>query len=277
MDSAQTGSSASLPSQAGRPGRRALPRAVGLLALALAALLSACGDSPGPAPKVAPRAWTAEEMSKDPEGYLAWADTQLAEQKTKREQFLGTLAQRQTKVRERQQKAGADLGELENFLQRLTTAVRRADDEDRWPAKVGGRSYERSQALELMETLPKQIELRRPLSEEYDKAIAAMDAKAASMRAEVQQLDRLRQKLALDLERVRLSQGSAELKTLGATAEDIARYAKVLADVMAEAPAEDGPGGPRGLAAAHGPPAQVTGSRAPQGLRACAARRRRRR
>lgn len=238
LDSARTGSSPTPPSRA---GRRAWQRAAGWACLALAGLLGACGESPGPAQKAAQRTWTADEMSKDPEGYLAWADTQLAEQKTKREQFLGTLAQRQAKVRERQQKAGADLGELENFLQRLTTAVRRADDEDRWPAKVGGRSYERSQALELMETLPKQIELRRPLSEEYDKAIAVMDAKAASLRAEVQQLDRLRQKLALDLERVRLSQGSAELKTLGATAEDIARYAKVLADVMADAPAETAP------------------------------------
>lgn len=226
------------------PDRRRPPAALLLaLALGLGAGLCGCGEEGGrraPAP-AATRTWTADEMAQDPEGWLAWADLQLAEQKAKREQFLGTLAGRQAQVRERQQRAGADLTELENFLKRLQTAVRRADDEDRWPVKVGARSYERSQALELLETLPQQVALRRPLADEYEKALAAMDAKADALRAEVQQLDRLRQKVALDLERVRLSQGAAELKSLGATAEDIARYAKVLADVMADAPAESAP------------------------------------
>lgn len=217
----------------------ALPAA--LLALALAA----CGDD-APASKaggapVAPadRSWSNDEMAKDPEGYLGWADARIVEQGKQREAFLARLTQRRAEVRERQQKSGADLSELENFLARLTTAVRRAEDEDRWPVKVGDRQYEQGRARELLTTLPKQIALRRPLAEEYVKALASMDAKESSVRDEIAQLGDLRQRVALDLERVRLNQGAGELANLSRMAGQIEHYAKILGQITAEASAPD--------------------------------------
>src|SRR5687767_4517078 len=92
-----------------------------LLALSLAVLPAAgCGDdAPEPKPaggtKVPPaeRTWSKDDMVSDPEGYLAWADAQLATQTKKRQEFLVKLAGRRTEVKERQQKAGADITELE--------------------------------------------------------------------------------------------------------------------------------------------------------------------
>lgn len=225
------------------PGRPAL--GAGLLTAA-ALLLFGCGDTtPKPDGKRAPaaleRTWSPDEMSKDPEGYLGWADAKLADQSRQREAFLTTLAGRRTQVKERQQKAGADLTELENFAKRLATAMRRAEDEDRWPVVVGGASFDRSQAQERLDTLPKQIELRRPLAEAYEKALASMDAKSAQLRAEIQALGRLREKLALDLEQVRLNQGAAELDKLGRTAAEIEHYARILGEVTAESAAERPP------------------------------------
>lgn len=225
------------------PGRPAC--GAGLLAAA-ALLLAGCGDAPSapggqrvPAPL--DRSWSPDEMSKDPEGYLAWADAKLNDQTQKREAFLTTLAERRAQVKERQQKAGADLTELENFAKRLATAMRRAEDEDRWPVVVGGASFDRSQAQARLDTLPKQIELRRPLAEAYEKALASMDAKATQLRAEIQALGRLREKLALDLEQVRLNQGAAELDKLGRTAAEIEHYAQILGEVTAESAAERPP------------------------------------
>ena len=208
-------------------------------ALALAA--GGCGGEErtpsgggGRTPAPADRMWTRGEMAADPEGYLGWADRQIESQVKAREEFLKKLDQRRTEVRARQQKSGADLTEIENFLARLTTAVRRAEDEDRWPVKVGDRQYEQGRARELLVTLPKQIALRKPLAEEYVTALQAMDAKDATVRDEITQLGDLRQRVALDLERVRLNKGAAELAGLGQTAGQIEHYAKILGEINSD-------------------------------------------
>lgn len=221
-----------------------------LLSLA-APLLLGCGeDAPTPTrgggtkAALPPRTWSRDEIAADPEGYLAWADNQVASQVKARQEFLTKLTTRQGDVRERQKKAGADLTELENFLGRLKTAVQRAEDEDRWPVQVGAKRYERQRAQELLATLPKQIELRKPLALEYEAALKAMDAKAVKVNAEIAELGRLREKLALDLERVRLNVGAAELEKLGTTAAEIEHFAKILGQIHEEAANGEAPGGP---------------------------------
>lgn len=217
-------------------------------------VLPACGgDDPVPAaggsssktkPQLPPRTWSSQEIAGDPEGYLAWADYQVASQVTARQEFLTKLAERQVQVRNRQKSAGADLTELENFLARLATAVKRAEDEDRWPVQVGAKKYERARAQELMATLPKQIELRKPLANDYEAALKAMDAKAAKVQGEIADLGRLREKLALDLERVRLKLGVSELEKLGTTAAEIEHFAKILGQIHEDAANAETPGGP---------------------------------
>jgi hypothetical protein len=226
----------------------------GALAALLSLALVACGgDDPVPAAggptstqgkPLPPRTWSSHEIATDPEGYLAWADNQVASQVKARQEFLTKLTRRQVEVRERQRTAGADLGELENFLGRLKTAVQRAEDEDRWPVQVGAKRYERDRALELLATLPKQIELRKPLALEYDAALKAMDAKAAKVNSEIADLGRLREKLALDLERVRLNVGAAELEKLGTTAAEIEHFAKILGQIHEEAARGEPAAGP---------------------------------
>ena len=237
---------ATLPtSMPGAAWRRAL------VALALAAVFlpcAGCGEAPakpgagGGTPP--PRSWSPQEMAQDPEGYLAWADKQIAQQVKAREEFLIKLAKRQIEVRERQKGAGADLTELENFLVRLKTAVQRAEDEDRWPVKVGAKQYERQRAQELLQQLPRQIELRKPLALEYEGALKAMDQKGAKVNTEIADLGRLREKIALDLERVRLNVGAAELEKLGSTAAEIEHYAKILGAISEEAARSEPAGGP---------------------------------
>ncbi len=219
-------------------------------AAALQLLAGGCGEeagkpgSGGGATPPAPRSWSPQEISQDPEGYLAWADKQIAQQGKAREEFLVKLAKRQTEVRERQKGAGADLTELENFLQRLKTAVQRAEDEDRWPVKVGLKSYERQRAQELLAQLPRQIELRKPLALEYEAALEAMAKKAGQVGGEIADLGRLREKIALDLERVRLHVGAAELEKLGATSAEIEHYAKILGAISDDAAKSEPVAGP---------------------------------
>jgi hypothetical protein len=229
-------------------------RAALTLTALLALTLAACGgDDPVPAAggttsttkqPLPARTWTSQEIAADPEGYLAWADNQVAVQIKARQEFLAKLSERQVQVRNRQKSAGADLTELENFLTRLTTAVKRAEDEDRWPVQVGAKKYERARAQELMATLPKQIELRKPLANDYEAALKAMDTKAAKVEGEIADLGRLREKLALDLERVRLKLGVGELEKLNTSAAEIEHFAKILGQIHEEAANAETPGGP---------------------------------
>jgi len=227
--------------------RRVLATSAGAALLLLAAACGQESGSKGSGGKTVPpesRSWSPQEIAQEPEAYLAWADKRVAQQVAARQEFLVKLDKRQVEVRERQKGAGADLSELENFLQRLKTAVQRAEDEDRWPVKVGAKSYERQRAQELLAQLPKQIELRKPLALEYEKALDAMAKKATQVTGEIADLGRLREKLALDLERVRLNVGVGELEKLGATTGEIEHYARILGQIHEEAAKAEPVGGP---------------------------------
>jgi hypothetical protein len=231
-----------------------MPKAIALFALVLVggylvvrALSSDGGDAGGPsgtgrgATPPAEKTWGPDEMAKDPEGYLAWADKKIQGQVEQREQMLATIATRRTAVKARQQEKGADLQEWEDFLKRLETAVRRAQDEDRWPVQVGGRRFEKERALQLLQEVPAQVEKRRPLAEEYAKLLQQMDLRERALQDELERLKTLRERIALDVERVRLGRGAEELKDLGKSAEEIEHFAKILGsmnDIPDEVPAE---------------------------------------
>jgi hypothetical protein len=188
------------------------------------------GQKPSPTAPAA-REWSPDEMAKDPEGYLKWADGQIQSQIRQRDELLGKLDERRKQIKARQVEVGAELKEFENFKERLATAVRRAEDEDRWPVVVGANKFDRAKAKSLLEDLGRQIEQRTPLAQDYDAAIAKMDARAVSLRGDVTALVQLREKIALDLERVKLNQGVAELEKLARTADEIAHFSKILGQI----------------------------------------------
>lgn len=167
-------------------------------------------------------------MAKDPEGYLKWADQQIQGQVRQRDELLGKLEERRQQIKKRQVEVGAELKEFENFRERLATAVRRAEDEDRWPVIVGPNKFDRAKAKSLLEDLGRQIEQRTPLAKDYEAAIAKMDGRAVSLRGDLTALNQLREKIALDLERVKLNQGVAELEKLSRTADEIAHFSRIL-------------------------------------------------
>jgi hypothetical protein len=195
------------------------------------------GQEPSqPAPAV--REWSTDEMAKDTEGYLKWADQQIVGQVRQRDELLGKLEQRRKEIKTRQVEVGAELKEFQNFRERLATAVRRAEDEDRWPVVVGPNRFDRAKAKSLLEDLGRQIEQRTPLAKDYDAAIAKMDGRATTLRGDLTALNQLREKIALDLERVRLNQGVAELEKLSRTADEIAHFSRILGQ-MGDAAAKE--------------------------------------
>jgi len=226
---------------AGRPSA-----AIGPLRTIAAFALSACGEEAAPQPR-APRdgapaggpaaksEWTADEMAADPEGYLSWADAQLAAQIDLRQEQIGSVGARREELARRKAGFSTNYDDLVNVENRLATALRRADEEDRLPVRMGGRTFERAKAVAILAQIRRHLEERSPLMRTYDDGLAKLDQIAAALRGDVERLTALRDRLAVDLEQVRVSHGVAALEKLRSTEAEIAHYSKILASLAEDA------------------------------------------
>lgn len=220
-----------------------------LLAIVAAAGLTGCKKSAPPAgpsaPAPAPRTWTPEEIAGDPEGYLMDQDRSIVRQIDERNVRLGKLAQRRDEIAARRKALVDNMRDIENVRKRMERALEVAQDEDRWPVQMGGRTFTREKAQAIIKSCQAYVEDRGPLAREYDSALDRLSQMEALMRQELGSLDRLRQRLALDIERVRLNRGMAELGEIRKTETELASFSRQLGqmdeDVLKAAAAADKP------------------------------------
>ena len=179
---------------------------------------------PPPPPKV----WTSEEIAQDPAGYLQSQDGQVELQIQERNTRLLELQQRRAQIQEKQGKLSQNVKDLQNVQNRLQIAIRKADDEDRWPLKMGGKEFDRDKAKAILQSCEQYIQDRRPLAEAYEQTLAKLANMEAQMRKDLQDLGRLRERIALDIERIRLNQGIAALGELRKAETELASFSKTL-------------------------------------------------
>jgi hypothetical protein len=195
-------------------------------------LLNGCGrEGPknGPSqPKTGEKEWSEEEMATDPEGYLRWADGKLASQVTQRQERLAGLSAKRKDISERRGKFVDDYEAIENLEKRLSTAARRADEEDRWPVTLAGKQFTKEQADGILAETRQFIAERRTLATAYDDAMAKLDAADKALRDDISRLTTLRESVSVDLVRVKVNPASPEMKDLRKTEEEIAHYSKIL-------------------------------------------------
>ena len=208
--------------------------------MAAALALAGCGDRgrpvPAPAPSAPPpREWTAEEIAGDPAGYMKWADREVVRQIADREQRQVRINARLSETQLKQRQFAENLSEISNLNQRMRQAVQRAEDEDRWPLVLGGESFAQARAKAVIEQTRRYVEDRSPMSTAYGQAVAKLEDASRTLARDIEQLRRLREKLALDLERIRLSQGVDELAELRKTETEIAGFSRALAQMADEA------------------------------------------
>lgn len=213
--------------------------------LALATLVSACGRRAPPPPAAPPtaavtvdvepeRVWSAEEITQDPAGYLKWADARIGRQLADRTARLQRVDARRTELALKQRDFDANLSGIANLNRRLQQAIQRADDEDRWPAVVGGQSFDAARARTVIAQTARYVAERQPMADAYRQAVVRLDDARETLRRDIEQLRSLRERTALDLERVRVSQGLDELAALRRTEGEIATFAAALGQMADE-------------------------------------------
>jgi len=222
----------------------ALPRAAALgCLLALALTSGGCGKESLPdrwkavkarwikPPAPAVQVWSSEAIARNPEGYLLYASDQIDRQLNDRRLQLEQVAVRKVGIQQRTDAFAEPLREVENVKARLEIAWRKADDEQRWPLRLGGRVLDKETARSLIASAKQYLEERGPLLKAYQQVLARLDARDATLRQDVERLSRLKEKNALNLERVRLSKGIAEIEELKKTETELASFSDVLVDM----------------------------------------------
>jgi len=202
-------------------------------------------QAPPPKP-AAKESWTAEEIARDPQGYLKWSDQRVAEQIADRERKLADLNRRREELEAKRRMLAENLDDVRNIRRRLQEACERADDEDRWPLKFAGHTLTREKAQAILQQTARYIEERQPLNKTYEELFARMDRAAETLRADIRELSRLREKMAIDLETVRLTQDMQKVEDLRRAEAQLASMSKAVAGTMSEidsiAPPREPPG-----------------------------------
>lgn len=198
------------------------------------------GPAATPPPAEGEAAWTPERIAADSDGYLQFADARIRQQVAGREQRLAQLGQRRAEIDRKSADLLQRVADARNINGRLATAIQRAEDEDRWPLKFAGHTFSRDKASAVLAATTAFQKEREPLAAAYREALQKLDASERGLRADLSGLAQMREKLALDLERVRLNKGMAELAELRQTEAKLANFSATLAglsdDPLASAP-----------------------------------------
>ncbi len=186
-------------------------------------------DKAAPSPDTA-QGWTPERISKDPAGYLKFADAEIVRQKSEREARIEKIETSSKMIAERSEKLRQDIRDASNIQKRLQAAITRADEDETWPITFAGRKLERAKAKAIADASQRFVTSRASLASDYEQALLKIDSLEQSMRSDLVELSRLREKLALDMERVRLNQGIAEVGELRKSVDALSGFATSLAD-----------------------------------------------
>ncbi len=222
-----------------------------IAAAGLFLLASGCGKPllKTPAPPAPPAesdaAWTPERIAANPDGYLQYADNRIRQQVAGREQRLSELDRRRAEIDRKSSDLLQRVADAQNIQTRLAAAIQRAEDEDRWPLKFAGHTFSREKASAVLAATASYQKEREPLAGAYRDALQKIESAQRTLRNDLAGLAQMREKLALDLERVRLNQGLAELSELRQTEAKLANFSATLAgltdDPLAGAPAANVP------------------------------------
>lgn len=208
---------------------------VGLLLVAVGcgrpSVLEVTEQDRPPTTAEADAAWTPDRIASDPDGYLQYADARISQQVAGREQRLAQLDQRRADIHQKSADLLQRVADAKNIHARLSTALQRAEDEERWPLKFAGRTFSREKAQSVLAALDSFQKAREPLAAAYREALAKIDGAQRTLRADMASLAQMREKLALDLERVRLNKGLAELADLRQTEAKLANFSATLANL----------------------------------------------
>jgi hypothetical protein len=176
-----------------------------------------------------PNPWPPEKIAENPQGFCVWAGQQLIEQLALLEGNRTELSGKLELLATRKKDFVANLEEIRNLANRARTALRRAEDEERWPVKFAGQSFSREKLESLIAVTSRYVEQRTPLAEDYSRAAQRLNIEIRKIDERVVEVKRQMEVVALDLERIKLSSELDGLPQLDSSSLNIAAVTSSLA------------------------------------------------
>ena len=187
-----------------------------------------------PAPAAAPLrhatldAWTHEEITQHPEEYLGFAAQHVHGQLGRVQADIETLRLRRRELEEKSAELMTKVDEAQVVAKRLGTAVRRAEDEERWPLVFAGKTFTREGAKALQGSVADFLKLREPRAAAYRDALQRLASRQRALEQDVAALQATREQIAIDLDYIQINRGLDRNNELRSTADKIVSISKRL-------------------------------------------------
>ena len=173
-------------------------------------------------------AWTHEEITQHPEEYLGFAAQQVLGQIDRVQTNIETLRLRRRELEEKSAELITKVDEAQVVSKRLGTAIRRAEDEERWPLVFAGKTFTREGAKALQVSVAEFLKLREPRANAYRDALLRLASHERALEQDLVALQTTREQISIDLEYIQINRGLDRNNELRQTADKITSISKRL-------------------------------------------------
>ena len=172
--------------------------------------------------------WTSEEIMKNPDGYLKKTQYYISSEIRQRQQKSEQLLQKLKSIQEKADRYTNNLSEVENIRKRFVSAIKSAHDEDRWPIKIAGKSFDQMKANKVVNDMTTYIKNNSSIAADYIKLVGSINRSISELKNDIEYLNRMNEKMALDIEKIHLGKGTDNFKDVRSRMSEMSNLSESL-------------------------------------------------
>jgi 23S rRNA pseudoU1915 N3-methylase RlmH len=172
--------------------------------------------------------WTSEEIMKNPDGYLKKTQYYISSEIRQRQQKSEQLLQKLKSIQEKADRYTNNLSEVENIRKRFVSAIKSAHDEDRWPIKIAGKSFDQMRANKVVNDMTTYIKNNSSIAADYIKLVGSINRSISELKNDIEYLNRMNEKMALDIEKIHLGKGTDNFKDVRSRMSEMSNLSESL-------------------------------------------------
>lgn len=165
--------------------------------------------------------WTEEARKNDPVGFIEHATEQLQKDIEGFEEAKAALVSSKKKSEAKVEEYRDEQADAKNLANAIKEQFKTAEESGSWPITIGGDTYERAQAINLVNNLLMTQKNAGARMADYEKVLATIDAKSADLTARISESKFNVEKLESQKELVKVDNLSAEADALLAKVNDL--------------------------------------------------------
>ena len=172
--------------------------------------------------------WTSEEIMKNPDGYLKKTQYYISSEIRQRQQKSEQLLQKLKSIQEKADRYTNNLSEVENIRKRFVSAIKSAHDEDRWPIKIAGKSFDQMKANKVVNDMTTYIKNNSSIAADYIKLVGSINRSISELKNDIEYLNRMNEKMALDIEKIHLGKCTDNFKDVRSRMSEMSNLSESL-------------------------------------------------